>query len=65
MLVGSINIKTFVVMDQAFIHGVEQGLADFLVKDHIVNSFGSTGHIFSVMITSLCHCSIKAEIDDM
>lgn len=42
---------------------IDQGLADFSVKNHIVNSFGLMGCVFSA--TRFCYCNGKAVLDNV
>lgn len=42
---------------------LEKGSANFSIKGQIVNILGFVGHLVSVAVTQLCHCSMKAAMD--
>lgn len=37
----------------------------FPVKDQITNTLGFLGHMISVVAAQLCHCSVKATLENM
>lgn len=45
-------------------HTLNQRQHTFSEYGHIANRFGFVGHVVSITITQLCHCSVKAGIDN-
>lgn len=48
----------------AYPYSLTQGLANFFLRNQITNISGFMGHTISITTTQLCHCRVKAALDN-